>query len=159
MILDLFNLTAGVEVKYVPYEGAAQGLTDMIAGSLDGMAVDFPVLYPFVKDRKLRAVEITRENRNPLLPDFRTAAEQEFTGLTCGHWYALMAPARTPRKIVDRLHTATMKFIAVPEVKQVFITMGVEPMTQPSPEAFNSFMQSELARWGKVVKAAGIEAA
>jgi len=159
VILELFNLTAGVEFKYVPYEGAAQGLTGLIAGSLDGMAVDFPVLYPFVKDRKLRAVEITRENRNPLLPDLRTVAEQEFTGLTCGNWYALMAPARTPRQIVDRLHAATMKFIAEPEVKQQFITMGFESMTQASPEAFNSFMQSELARWGKVVKAAGIEAA
>ena len=158
VVLELFNLTAGVEVKYVPYKGAAQGLTDLIAGSLDGMAIDFPVLYPFVKDRKLRALAISSENRHPLLPELRTAAEQGFPGLTCGNWYAMMAPAKTPRPIVDRLHAAATKFVAAPEMKQQLLAIGVEPMVQSSPEAFNGFMQSELARWGKVIKTAGIEA-
>ncbi len=158
VIFELFKSSAGVDVRYVPYKGAGPGITDLIAGNVDAMAVDFPALYPFVKDGMVRAVAITSEVRNPLLPNVPTVTQQGLPGLTCGNWYAVMAPAKTPRAIVDKLNAALVKAVATPQMRQQLAASGVDPMTNASPEAFNTFMRSELDRWGKVVKAAKIEA-
>jgi tripartite-type tricarboxylate transporter receptor subunit TctC len=158
IVLELFKIAAGVDVKYVPYKGGAPAITDVLGGTMDGMALDFPALYPFVKDGKLRALAITSAARNPLLPDVRTAAEQGLPELTCGNWYSVMAPARTPKAIVDRLNAAIAKAVAIPEMRQQILAGGSEPMLSASPEAFNTFLQAELTRWGKVVKTAHIEA-
>lgn len=158
VVLELLKLAAGVDIKYVPYKGAAPAITDILGGSVDGMGVDLPALYPFIKDGRLRPLGITSEKRHPLLPEVRTAAEQGLPELTCGNWYAVIAPARTPRAVVDKLHAAIAKIVAMPDMRQQMIAGGVEPMASASPAAFNKFEQSELARWAKVIKAAGIEA-
>ncbi len=158
IILELFKMTAGVDVSYVPYKGGAPAITDLIGGQMDGMALDFPALYPSVKDGRLRALAVTSEARSPLLPDVRTAAEQGYPELTCGNWYSLMAPAKTPRAIVDRLHAALAKAVNTPELRQQIVAGGAEPRLSASPEAFAAFMQSELTRWGKVVKTAKVVA-
>ncbi len=158
VVLELFKAAAGVDVKYVPYKGAAPAITDLLGDTVDAMAVDFPALYPFVKDGRLRALAITSETRSPLLPDLRTAAEQGLVSLTCGNWYAVMAPAKTPRPIIELLNAAVIKIVNLPAMRQQLIANGSEPKASASPEAFNTFMQSELARWGQVVKNARIEA-
>jgi tripartite-type tricarboxylate transporter receptor subunit TctC len=158
VVLELFKQAAGVDVRYVPYKGAAPGITDMLGGTMDGMAVDFPALYPFVKDGRLRAVAITSQARSPLLPDVGTAAEQGLPALTCGNWYALLAPAKTPRAVVDKLHVALARVLQLPEMRQQLLASGMEATPSASPEAFRSFLDAELVRWGKVVKAANIQA-
>ena len=158
VVLELLNQSAGVDIRYVPYKGAAPGITDLLGGMVDGMAVDFPVLYPFVKEGKLRGLAISSEARNPLLPELRTAAEQGMPELTCGNWSSLMVPAKTPRAIVERLHAAMNKVVRMPELRQQMLGIGFVPEASASPEAFSAFMQSEIARWGKVIKAAGVEA-
>ena len=109
VVLELLNQSAGVDIRYVPYKGAAPGITDLLGGVVDGMAVDFPVLYPFVKEGKLRGIAISSEARNPLLPELRTAAEQGMPELTCGNWSSLMVPAKTPRAIVDAVQWLPVK--------------------------------------------------
>jgi tripartite-type tricarboxylate transporter receptor subunit TctC len=158
MALELFKLTAKVNVQHVDYKGAAQGLTDLMGGYVHGMVVDFSVLYPHIKQGKLRALVVTSERRNPLLPDLQTAAEQGLPQLFAVNWYAVMAAPKTPRPLIDKLHGALVKVATSPDVKARFIEMGSEPMTSTSPEAFTSFLKEELQRWGKVAKAAGVQA-
>ncbi len=158
MVIELFKITARVNVQYVAYKGAAPGLTDVLGGHVHGMAVDFPVLYPHIKQGKLRGLAVTSKSRNPLLPDMPTSAEQGLPELFAVNWYAVMAPAKTPRSIVAKLHGAMAKAAAAPDLNERFIAMGVESMPSASPEAVAGFLKAELARWGKVAKTAGIKA-
>ena len=158
VVLELFMRTSGTNVKYVPYKAFAQGLTELLGGMVDGMAIDFPVLYPSVKQGKLRALAITSEKRNPLLPDVPTAAEQGMPALTAGNWYALLAPAKTPKPVVDKLYATLHKVVSSQDMKDTLMAGGVEPMLSPSLEAYSAYLVAELTRWGKVVKEAGIVA-
>ncbi|NML47564.1 tripartite tricarboxylate transporter substrate binding protein [Ramlibacter sp. G-1-2-2] len=156
VVFELFKRSSGAEVRYIPYKAVAQGMTELLAGMVDAMAIDLPVLYPRVKDGKLRAIAITSEKRNPLLPDVPTAAEQGLPALTAGNWYALLAPAKTPRPVVDKLHAALTRVLTQTDLKDQLLAGGVEPMAG-TPESYNAFLAAELARWGKVVKEAHIE--
>ncbi len=156
MLIELMKINAGVDVQVVPYKGAAPALTDLLGGQVQGMAMDLPVLYPQVKNGKLRALAVTSERRSPLLPEVATVGEQGMRGLGAVNWYAVMAPAKTPRATVDRLHGAIARAAFSPELKDKFITGGFEPMTSASPEAFTTFLKLEFARWSKVAKAANI---
>ena len=157
VVLELFKRTSGADVKYVPYKAVSQGLTELLGGLVDAMAIDIPVLYPYVKQGRLRPLAITSEKRSPLLPDVPTVAEQGLPALTAGNWYALLAPAKTPKPIVDKLYAALSKIVTAPELRDHLLAGGVEPMLSSSPEAYGTFLASELARWEKVVKEAGIE--
>jgi tripartite-type tricarboxylate transporter receptor subunit TctC len=158
VVLELLKLSADIDIKYVPYKGAAPAISDLLGATVDGMGVDFPALYPFVKDGRLTGLAITSERRNPLLPDLPTAAEQGIPALTCGNWYALLTPAKTSTAVVVRLYEAVAKISGNIEFKEQLNGSGVEPMLNASPQAFNTFLQAELGRWGKVIKAAAIEA-
>jgi len=158
VVLEFLNQATGAGITYIPYKGAAPAITDILGGSVDGMGVDLPALLPFIKDGRLRGIAITSETRNSLLPELRTAAEQGVPELTCGNWYAVVAPARTPRAVLQRLHVALQQVVALPDFRQQTIAGGAEPRASASIEAFASFQQSELARWGKVIKIPGIEA-
>lgn len=158
VMLELFKQTTGVDVGYISYKGAAQALTDLIAGRVDAMAIDFSALYPMVNQGKLRAIAITSEHRNDLLPDVPTMKELGYPKLQAGNWYAVVAPAATPAPIIQKLNAALVKVAESDEMRQAFDPMGVESMTQPSSAAFSQFLNAEYDRWGKVVQAAGIRA-
>ncbi len=158
MLIELMKLTAGIQVQAVAYKGAAPALTDLLGGHVQGMAMDLPVLYPHVKSGKLRALAISPERRSPLLPEVATVAEQGFPALQSTNWYAIMAPGKTPRAIVERLHGAITRAAHAPDLKEKFITGGFEPMTSASPDTYTAFLKQEFARWGKVAKAANIKA-
>lgn len=157
MILELMKLDTGIRIQIVPYKGAAPALTDLLGGHVQGMAMDLPVLYPPVRAGKLRAVAVTSERRSLLLPDVPTVAEQGIPGMQAVNWYAIMAPAKTPRAIVEKLHGAITKAALASDLKEKFVTGGFEPMTAPNPEAYTAFLQQEFARWAKVAKAAEIK--
>lgn len=158
MLIELMNLTSGIKIQAVAYKGAAPALTDLLGGHVQGMAMDLPVLLPSVKSGKLRALAITPERRSPLLLEVATVTEQGFPALQSTNWYAIMAPAKTPRVIVERLHGAITKAAHAPELKEKFISGGFEPMTSASPEAYTAFLKQEFGRWSKVAKAANIKA-
>ena len=158
MLVELMKLSAGINVQAVAYKGGGPALTDLLGGHVQGMVMDLPVLYPSVKAGKLRAVAITPERRSPLLPDVATVAEQGLPAMQSSNWYAIIAPAKTPRAIVERLHGAVTRAVQAPDLKEKFLVGGVEPMLSASPEAYTAFLKQEFARWSKVAKAANIKA-
>jgi len=158
VMLELFKQTTGADVRYISYKGASQALTDLIAGRVDAMAIDFSALYPMVQQGRLRALAITSDHRNKHLPDVPTVAELGYRELQAGNWYAVVAPAKTPDAIIDKLNAALRKVAASDDMRRALGPMGMDSMTQPSSAAFKQFLRSEFDRWGAVVQAAGIKA-
>ena len=158
LAIELFRKLGAVNIVHVPYKGAGPALTDLMGGHVHVMIVDVPVLAPGVKSGKLRGIAVTAEKRTPLLPDLATAPEQGMPALIAVNWFAIMAPAKTPKPIIDRLHDAIVKAATAPEMKQQFDTIGVETFVQPSPEAFTTFLRNDLVRWGRIAKESGARA-
>jgi tripartite-type tricarboxylate transporter receptor subunit TctC len=158
LAIELFKTLGKVNVVHVPYKGAGPALTDLLGGHVHAMIVDLPVLYPHVKSGKLRGIAVTAQRRAALLPDLQTAPEQGMKGLIAVNWFAIMAPAKTPKAIVDKLYGALTQTATSPEMKEQFQAQGVEAYVQPSPEAFTAFLKEDLARWSKVAKESGARA-
>ena len=158
MAVELFKLSAGVNVQVVTYKGAAQGITELLGGHVQGMVMDLPALVQYVKGGKLRGIVNTGERRSALLPDVPTATEQGMPTLQAVNWYAIVVPAKTPRAIIDKLHGAVTGALQAPDLKARLSNEGFEPMISASPEAYTRFHKQEFARWGKVAKGAGVKA-
>ncbi len=158
LAIELFKGLAKIDVVHVPYKGAGPAVTDLLGGQVQGTIIDFPVLYPHVKSGKLRGVAVASETRAPLLPDIPTAREEGLTNLIAVNWFAIMAPAKTPRPIVDKLFNAIAKAVTSPEVKERLGAQGVEPFLSASPEAFIEFLRKDLVRWERVAKESGARA-
>ena len=158
LALELFKSLAKIDLQHVPYKGAGPAAVDLIGGHVDGMIIDFPALYPHVKAGKLRPLFLAAEKRISLLPDVPTSAEVGYPELIAVNWFAIVAPIKTPRPIVERLHAGFAKAMATPEVKERLLAQGVETAMSPSPEAFAKFLRAELDKWSKVAKESGARA-
>jgi tripartite-type tricarboxylate transporter receptor subunit TctC len=158
LAIELFKKLGQVDVVHVPFKGAGPALTDLLGGHVHGTIIDMPVLLPHVKSGKLQGIAITAEKRTPLLPDLPTSVEQGLPGLIAVNWFAVMAPAKTPKPVIDRLHSAIVQAVNSPEMKDQLQAQGVEAYLQPSPEAFTSFLRQELGRWAKIAKESGARA-
>lgn len=152
---ELFNLMAGVKMVHVPYQGSAPGLVAVTGGHVQ---VTFGALLsglPLVKGGKLRAIATLGKSRSLLLPDVPTVADT-LPGYEVINWYGMVVPKATPRPVIARLHGAVAKVLRLPEIRENLVTQGADPVGS-SPEEFAAFMQSESAKWAKVIKAAGIK--
>ena len=158
LAIELFKTMAKIDLQHVPFKGAGPALTDLLGGHVQGMIIDFPVLYPHMKSGKLRGIALTAEKRTPLLPDLPTSGEQGLPGLLAVNWFAIMAPAKTPAPVVAKLHTSLLKAVSAPDLKERLAALGIEPYTKTSPQEFADFLRDELVRWGKVAKASGARA-
>jgi tripartite-type tricarboxylate transporter receptor subunit TctC len=158
LAIELLRTATNGRFLHVPYKGAGPAIIDAVGGHVDGIIVDLPPLYQLVRDGRLRPIAITNTTRAPVLPDTPTSVEQGVPSLLAFNWFAVMAPAKTPKPIVDKLYAALVKSTQAPEVRDAFIKVGIEPMTQPSPEAFATFMRGESVRWGKVATDSGARA-
>lgn len=158
LTIELLKTLAKIDVQHVPYKGAGPALTDVLGGHVPAFIIDFPVVYPHIKGGRLRGLVVTSESRNSLLPDMPTSAEQGLPKLLSVNWFAVMAPAKTPRPIVEKLHASLVKAATAPDVKERFTGVGVEAMTIKSPDAFAGFLKQELVRWGKLAKESGARA-
>ena len=153
---ELFRILAGIDVVHIPYKGVPQALTDLVAGRVQ-FSFGSPVSsLPQVKDGKLRLLAVTTARRSPALPDVPTIAEAGVPGYEFTGWMGVLAPAGVPRGIVTRLHHDITRVAQLPDVKQRFAADAADPVGS-SPEEFTAFLRSEIARWTKVVKAAGIK--
>lgn len=158
LAIELLRTATQGKFLHVPYKGAGPAVVDTVGGHVNGVIMDLPALQTMVADGKLRAVAITNTARAPSLPGTPTSVEQGIPSVLAFNWFAVMAPAKTPRPIVDRLHAALIKVSGSAEVKEAMLKVGVEPLTHPSPEAFAAFMREETMRWGKVARDSGAKA-
>ena len=158
LAIELFKTLAKVNVQHVPYKGASPAAVDLVGGHIEGMIMDFPAIYTHVQQGKMRGLAMAAEKRTPLMPEIPTAAEQGVPGLIAVNWFSVVAPAKTPRPVQERLHATLVKAATAPDIRERFAAMGIESTTHPSPEAFMKFLQSELVRWGKVAKESGARA-
>ncbi len=152
----LFVAMTGAPLKHVPYKGSSGAATDLVAGVVESSFAGVPNALAQVPQGRLRALAVTTGKRIPQLPDVPTMQEAGVPGYDASVWLALLAPAGTPRDIVIRLNGEIAKLMDTPDTKKALFDAGVEA-SPSSPEAMGAFMVQELARWGKVVKDAGVK--
>ncbi|ANN78338.1 Bug family tripartite tricarboxylate transporter substrate binding protein [Bordetella flabilis] len=155
LAIELLKIASKGRIVHVPYKGAGPAITDAVGGHVDGIIVDLPALYAMVTEGKLRAIAVTNTHRADVMKDVPTSAEGGLPTVLAFNWFAVMAPARTPKPIVDKLYQALVQTVQSPDVKASLAKLGIEPFVQPSPEAFAAFMKSETVRWGEVARASG----
>ena len=155
--MELFKVVTGIDLLHVPYKGSAGAVTDVIAGNVNVMFLPIHVALPYVKDNRMLVLGLGSEKRSVNAPDIPTLAEQGIKGAEVDIWYALFAPAGTPRDIVGRLHQAVNEILEAPETRGLLAKQGLEVETQ-SIEAFKTLMERDSVRWGKVAKSAKLTA-
>src|SRR5258705_45130 len=142
----------GFKVTHVPYKGGGPMMTDVMGNQIDLGIASVAALSANVKGGKLRALAITGEHRSPVMPEVLTLAEQGFPGFSAYAWSGILAPAGTPKPIVDKLHAELVKTLGQPDLrKQLTETLGMD-LAVSSPEALQKFVAGEMDRWGKVVR-------
>jgi tripartite-type tricarboxylate transporter receptor subunit TctC len=156
MAAELFKSQTGAAMTHVPYKGSGPAVADLVGGRVQIMFDAAPSLIQHVRSGKLRVLAAASAQRNRLLPEVPTFAELGYPKVSVSLWYGLLAPAGTPRPVVDRLNRETAKALESPEVREKLLAQGAEPMPG-SPEAFASFMREESAKWAPVVKQAGVK--
>jgi tripartite-type tricarboxylate transporter receptor subunit TctC len=156
LALELYQASAGVKFLHVPYRGAAQAITDVLGGQVQALFADTPALMPQIAGGRLRAIGAASDKRSEVLPNVATLAEQGFPDTHADNWYGLLAPARTPAAVLAKIHDAFTKALNDPEVNRKLLESGAVPIPS-SPQDFAQLLQSELARWGRVVKEHGIK--
>jgi tripartite-type tricarboxylate transporter receptor subunit TctC len=154
---ELFNSMAGIKTTHVPYKGAAPSMIALVSGETQLTFTTVLVAVPYVKAGRLRALGVASMKRSVAVPDVPTIDEAGVKGFDSTAWWGLLAPAKTPRAIVDRLYAATVAAIKLPEMHDRLVNLGAEP-GGVSPEAFDQLIRDDIVKWGKVVKALGITA-
>jgi len=154
---ELFKQMAGVDLLHVPYKSNPLAVTDLLGGQIDLMITDNATGLPHVKSGKLRALGVSTQKRSPLVPDVPTIDEAGVKGYDMGYWFAAYVPAGTPAPVVARLRELLVAATASPAAKAFFESTGSEAYTT-TPEGLAKFQHEEAAKWGRVIKAAGIEA-
>lgn len=153
----LLESVAKVTFTHVPYKTASLGLVGAMSGDVDMVITVVSSGVSYAKDGRMRGIVVMDAKRALLLPDVPTSAEAGMPELQAVNWYALMAPAGTPRAIIERLHAESVKVMSPPDVQSRLRAMGGEPEAR-SPDQTAAFLRGEYARWGKVVKEARIGA-
>ncbi len=157
--MEYFKQQAGISLLHIPYRGTAPSVNDLLGGQIQALFTGVPVLLPHIKAGKLRALAVSSPRRLAVLPDVPTVAESGIAGtrgFEADQWYGLVAPAGTPADIVATLNQQVNKSLASPEVRTRLATEGAEP-TPALPEDFGRLISSEIKRWERVVKSAGIK--
>ena len=156
MTYELFLSMAGLKMVHIPYKGTAPAMIDMIAGQVATMAATVLTGLPHIRTGRLRPLGITSAKRNAIVPDIPTVAEGGLPGYESVQWYAVLAPAKTPRDIIARLHADLVQILHSPGIKKRFAADAAETVGN-TPEAFARHLRSELDKWAKVARDAGIE--
>jgi tripartite-type tricarboxylate transporter receptor subunit TctC len=153
---ELFKAMAGVNIVHVPYKGSDGARTGILGGQVQMMLDAITTMAPNVRAGKLKALGTTGKTRSTVLPDVPTISEAGVPGYEAGIWLGLMAPAGTPRPILERLNVEVNKIINAPEVKEAWSKQGAAPMGM-SIEQFDKFIRAEIVKWSSVVKATGMK--
>ena len=154
---ELLKSMTGIVIVHVPYKGGPPANQAVLSGEVPMQFSSVSALHGNIKSGKLRAIGVTSAKRSSLLPEVPTLSEAGLPGFEMLSWFGLLAPAQTPRAIVTRLNTETIKALNAPEIRAAIVTQGSEAMPG-SPEQFAEYIKSEIVRIGKIAKAAGIKA-
>ena len=153
---ELFRKVAGIDIVAVPYKGGGQAIVDVLAGHVPAHFGAVPVVIHHLRTGKLKAIAVTTGKRAALLPEVPTVAEAGYPGYEVNNWYGLVAPAGTPRPIIDRLNKDLTAVLTAPDITKFLRELGHEPVPTTA-EQFGAIIKSEIAKWAKVVKDAGIK--
>ncbi|MBS7778502.1 tripartite tricarboxylate transporter substrate binding protein [Acidovorax sp. CCYZU-2555] len=150
----LFEALAGVNMMHVPYKGSAPLLTDVLAGRVDMTFDSYTVYEEQIRSGRARALAVTSRTRLSSLPDIPTLAEAGLAGYDVSNWLGVMAPANTPKAVIDTLNAALVRAMATPELRKQLIHLGIEPASS-SPEEFAQLVRAEIPKWRTIVKQSG----
>ena len=150
-------MLAGIDLLHVPYKGVAPALVDVISGQVSMTFASILSSLPHVKSGKLRALAVTGAKRSPAASELPTMMEAGVRGYESSTWYGLLAPKATSRAIVTKLNREVVSIINLTEVKANLPAEGAEPVGN-TPEQFGEFIKAEIAKWGKVIRTAGLRA-
>ena len=153
---ELFKSMAGVDMVHVPYKGGGPALTDLLAGQVGLYFSGISSALPFVKEGKLRGIAVTSAKRTAVVPDMPTFAESGLPGYEVGNWYAVLAPAATAPALVARLNTEVNKALQGADVRKRFLELAADPLGS-TPAELAAYIRSEITKWAKVIKLAGIK--
>ena len=154
---ELFNSLAGVRTQHIPYKGRQFAIPDLLGGQITMMFDNMPSAIPVVREGKLRAIGVTSAKRSPSAPEIPTIAEQGLPGFEATSWFAVFAPAGTPRPVVERLHAEIVRIFNLPDVQAKMRTLGLDPILG-GPEELARTQQAEIVKWAKVIKDSGAKA-
>ena len=154
---ELLKVVAGIDMVHIPYKGMGPALIDLISGEVQLSMSTLASALPHIRNKRMRALAVSTAQRVAVVPDVPTLKEAGLTAYEHSTWYGLFVPAGTPRPVVDRLNETVRKVVASADVKQKFGPQGVEPDSN-TPEEFRALLTSEIAKWAKVVRAAGLKA-
>jgi tripartite-type tricarboxylate transporter receptor subunit TctC len=154
--LELFRTMGGFEIVHVPYKGSGLGIIGVVSGEVALLFPSVPTALPHVKSGRVRALGVTTVARADTMPDVPSIAEAGLPGYESTQWFGVLAPAGTPRAIVDRLHGLITSGLRAPDVKQHLASEGAL-IVASTPEQFGAYIRSETEKWARVVKAAGIK--
>lgn len=154
---ELFNIVAGTQLVHVPYKGVNLAMQDVLAGTIHMVVIGVPAAGPHIKSGRLRALAVIAPQRIPALPDVPTVAEAGLSNYEVTTWYGVFAPAGTPRPIIDRLNGELVAIMHSPAVKQRLAGLGTDPVTS-TPDEFSAYLKQEIAKWGDVIRKAGLRA-
>ncbi len=151
---ELFKTMTGVQMTHVPYKGRQFAIPDLVGGQIQLMFDNMPSALPMANEGKIRAIAQTGAKRSPAAPDIPTIAESGLPDFEATSWFALFAPAGTPKDIIDKLNAEAKRIYHLPDVQERLAKIGLDPITS-SPEELAQFQKSEIAKWVKVVKESG----
>ena len=154
---ELFKFMGGVQITHIPYKGAADAMTDVLSGRVEVLCTGFTALEEYIKSGRLKPIGIATSKRSDLLPNLPTFEEQGLVGFQVNSWTGLFAPAKTPDWIIKKLSIEVQKITNDPQLRSILFKQGSEPMYM-DPDQLGSFLKSDTAKWGAVVKSASITA-
>ena len=152
---ELFRVLAGAEIVHVPYKGGGPAMVDVLSGQVQLYFATMPAAMPHVKSGKLAPIAVTSARRSRALPEIPTIAESGVPGYEASTWYGLLAPAHSPDAAITRLHDGVVKILGERALREKLADQGFEPVGD-SPQEFAAYIKSEIAKWGKVIRDAGI---
>jgi len=156
LAVELLKIETKIDLVHVPYKGAAPAVNDLLGGHVQVLVADVPVLLPHILSGKIKALAVTSTKRSEVLPDVPSTAELGYPKVNSDNWYGLIAPAGTPKDVLEKLHKAAVTALGAPELKAQYAKLSAVPSPSSAAE-FLAYIQSEEAKWGAVVKSSGIK--
>jgi len=151
---EMLNAMAGIKILHIPYKGAGPATADLLGGQVKFGLTALPPAVPHVKSGRLTAIAVTTLKRVTILSDVPTVSESGYPGYQVDNMYGILAPAGTPKAVINKLHADIVRVLGMPEVKDRLLAQGFEPLGN-TPEEFGRYLKSEAIKWAKVVKESG----